>query len=208
MTVIRSLVKRRAKLTPWPNFLKLYQKTRTQTFNGRAGKQDVAMVRRPRPWKSASKPALPPIRAVARPPVNRTPAPVEVAATLRNQSADRRAPFTTTSPGKDTVRFSDLQGGLPSDTVDSGGNIDADPFFVDAAGTVISAGTAVVGVVVDINAVTKIILQTTGPGLPPNLVPVVMRVHNHSSGTENPFGSRGNWGRRGTICLTGPPKDF
>ena len=34
-----------------------------------------------------------------------------------------------------TVSFSDLQGGLPpANTVDGGGNIDADPLFVDADG--------------------------------------------------------------------------
>jgi parallel beta-helix repeat protein len=40
-----------------------------------------------------------------------------------------------------TVSFSDVQGGLPSYTVDGGGNIDADPLFVDADGPDNTAGT-------------------------------------------------------------------
>ena len=33
-----------------------------------------------------------------------------------------------------TISYSDLQGGLPGGTIDGGGNIDADPLFVDADG--------------------------------------------------------------------------
>ena len=40
-----------------------------------------------------------------------------------------------------TVSFSDVQGGLPANTVDGGGNIDADPLFVDADGADNTAGT-------------------------------------------------------------------
>jgi parallel beta-helix repeat protein len=40
-----------------------------------------------------------------------------------------------------TVSFSDVQCGLPSYTVDGGGNIDADPLFVDADGPDNTAGT-------------------------------------------------------------------
>ena len=40
-----------------------------------------------------------------------------------------------------TVSFSDVQGGLPANTVDGGGNIDADPLFVDADGPDNTAGT-------------------------------------------------------------------
>ena len=40
-----------------------------------------------------------------------------------------------------TVRFSDVQGGLPANTVDGGANIDVDPLFVDADGPDDSAGT-------------------------------------------------------------------
>ena len=40
-----------------------------------------------------------------------------------------------------TVRFSDLQGGLPANTIDGGGNIAVDPLFVDADGSDNMAGT-------------------------------------------------------------------
>ena len=39
------------------------------------------------------------------------------------------------------ISFSDVEGGLPLGTIDSGGNIDADPLFVDAAGPDSIAGT-------------------------------------------------------------------
>jgi hypothetical protein len=41
-----------------------------------------------------------------------------------------------------TVRFSDLQGGLPAGTIDGGGNLDLDPLFVDADGADNTTGTA------------------------------------------------------------------
>ena len=47
----------------------------------------------------------------------------------------------TTSSSTLTVSFSDVQGGLPANTVDGGGNIDADPLFVDADGPDNTAGT-------------------------------------------------------------------
>jgi len=46
-----------------------------------------------------------------------------------------------TNSSTPTVRYSDLRGGLPSDTADGGGNIDADPLFVDADGPDNTAGT-------------------------------------------------------------------
>ena len=49
---------------------------------------------------------------------------------------------------------------------------------VSPAGTVISAGTAVVGVVVDINAVTKIILQTTGANASAGLANIASTAHS------------------------------
>jgi hypothetical protein len=42
--------------------------------------------------------------------------------------------ISTFSSSTLTVRYSDLQGGLPANTVDGGGNIDVDPLFVDADG--------------------------------------------------------------------------
>ena len=39
------------------------------------------------------------------------------------------------------VSFSDVQGGLGGGTIDGGGNIDADPLFVDADGADDTVGT-------------------------------------------------------------------
>ncbi len=43
--------------------------------------------------------------------------------------------FNDQSVANVAVSFSDVQGGLPGGTIDDGGNIDADPLFVDADGT-------------------------------------------------------------------------
>ena len=47
-----------------------------------------------------------------------------------------------TNSSSPTIRYSDLQGGLPGGTmIDGGGNIDADPLFVDGDGPDNTAGT-------------------------------------------------------------------
>ena len=49
------------------------------------------------------------------------------------------------------------------------------------------------------------IISTRGlAGLPPFLVPVVMRVYHRSAGTENSLGRRENWGHTGG-AETNPP---
>jgi parallel beta-helix repeat protein len=50
--------------------------------------------------------------------------------------------YNDSSTATPTVRYSDIQGGLPSNTVDGGGNIDADPLFVDVDGPDNTTGTA------------------------------------------------------------------